>query len=75
MRIEIRRLQFHFKDIQFRKNITIKDNILFMQGESNSEKIYRSKSENRVAVACTYEDGGITGIMFCHQTGGPISAS
>ena len=26
------------------------------------------------AVACLYEEAGIAGIMFCHQTGGPISA-
>ena len=24
------------------------------------------------AVACLYHEGGITGIMFYHQTGGPI---
>ena len=24
-------------------------------------------------VACLYQEGGITGIMFCYQTGGPIT--
>ena len=23
------------------------------------------------AVACLYQEGGLTGITFCHQTGGP----
>ena len=25
------------------------------------------------AVACLYHEEDITGIMFCHQTGGPIA--
>ena len=25
------------------------------------------------AVACLYQEGGISGIMFCDQTGGPIT--
>ena len=25
------------------------------------------------AVACLYQEGGITRIMFCYQTGGPIT--
>ena len=24
-------------------------------------------------VVCLYQEGGITGILFCHQTGGPIT--
>ena len=27
----------------------------------------------QVVVACLYQEGGITGIIFCHQTGGPIT--
>ena len=62
--------------IQFRKGFLVSNRKIFRQGSLFFFAIAVWLHVNNYckgAVTCVHQKGGISGIMFCHQTSGPIS--
>lgn len=59
--------------LEFRKGISVNKQKIFCQGSVmfHGQAIwlvwFRSNNGRKGAVACSYHEGGITEVMFCHQ--------
>ena len=60
---------------QLRKDFSVSKLKIFRQGSVILANVVWLHENNfcKGHVTCLYREGGIIGIMFCHQTGGPIT--